>query len=1024
MKQLTRASLLILAMTAYPVQALSCAETTVFGSPELYCKQMLGPTSTCLKDSKVCSNPYASGCLRSKLGDAYNKRVCNSDDDPEASTRGDCLESRFNYTEIRVHNSNWESSMFLAWIYQILLSERLQVPVTVGLGPNTIAGSFYNIENTLEYSPVAYPFDALKVADEVGDCRLETNRSCVHVLPEVWNGQEKIWTQYVSEGWVQPVEGCGEIGKISIYVPAALAKHDPSLTIWYGLQGPDNQPKLAEYFKRPTTWKDYCDQISLSNCSKPDETASRYPSTTEEDVYFSEGDFAGYFRATDRNNCTLAPSCTGHIVGPPCTWSTNLDSQLYWNDIALESNGPLKPSGGYGYSAMIEIWKAANATQSPVMMWWWEPDATVELFRGSSYAFQRVLFPEATATCKANQIDGNETCNPDVWVRRGNKLGSCDSDAHSLRKIIASGLYKLTRAVANPADQSPGYDTISNIKVSQLDMNVILKKWIERGVDTYGFDAHEVVCSYVAEHIDELDYFIPEGFPRVLSDQSLYNRPYLYVAQALASVIAVVCLGVTALVYKYRNTKVFVFAQVYFIFLLQFGFVLVPVAAIVYVLEPSVGVCVSREWLATLGYTFQLAPLLVKISTINSVLQSSKKMKRVRISPEVLTAKVGGIVTLVTIYLILWTVLATPGKLEERVLVSEYGTLIETSIRCSSDVQFWVILSLAWEGLLLVCSTVLAFQSRNVIQEFNEAQSLATMTYSHFVFMVLRAINYVLEKNNTFQPNLVATVNSYLLSLDTLFALLIYVGPKLMQAKAAPEPYSRGAINMNTSELLTNIRSAAARASLAGASTRFMSAANTAIPERSSPAQSSQGTQSSMKRSSSHSIEAPSVKTNHQVHVSPYYDDDDDDDDGCDRGGPRWSKPELNKTNVTKVSSETEAKQTFWSIRNQVSKDNTRPLVSVDMTGSLANSQRSGYVADEEFERDEASVFFTTLNDSLGGSDLTTGRQRLEVQFQQTSLIESMKIESIDEAAEEDLGDETTADPSWSSKDSGRHDAV
>jgi len=43
---------------------------------------------------------------------------------------------------------------------------------------------------------------------------------------------------------------------------------------------------------------------------------------------------------------------------------------------------------------MIEIWRAANATKSYVIVWWWTPDATVEAFRGTPYQFQFVYLPE------------------------------------------------------------------------------------------------------------------------------------------------------------------------------------------------------------------------------------------------------------------------------------------------------------------------------------------------------------------------------------------------------------------------------------------------------------------------------------------------------------------------------------------------------------------------------------------------------------------------------------------------------
>jgi hypothetical protein len=61
--------------------------------------------------------------------------------------------SDFEYPQIRIHNGNWESSIFFAWVLQIILMEVLHVPATVGLTTNATAiSSFYSLDNTLEYS--------------------------------------------------------------------------------------------------------------------------------------------------------------------------------------------------------------------------------------------------------------------------------------------------------------------------------------------------------------------------------------------------------------------------------------------------------------------------------------------------------------------------------------------------------------------------------------------------------------------------------------------------------------------------------------------------------------------------------------------------------------------------------------------------------------------------------------------------------------------------------------------------------
>ena len=327
-----------------------------------------------------CTNPFASGCLfameekkrrrrrrslatkdeentverKLNLQDWFQKRVCNSNDDKDSEY---CQESIWKYPEVVIHNADWESVIFYSWIMQIFLMEFLQVPTRIGLGNDSSDASFYNIENLVPYSSESYPWDAIQKANELqGDCS-DTEEPCVHVFPEVWAGQEKKWKQMVADGEIDNVDGGGMVGKISWYVPHYTVQEHPEFASYHGMV--NNSEKLAKVFKRPTSWKDYCDEISISTCITPDAVAEHYPTTKdEENMYFKEGSFTGHFRYTSQNNCTLnRDTCTGHIVGGPCEWTTYIDAQTYWLDIALESNGPEIPNGGYLYPQMVQIYK-------------------------------------------------------------------------------------------------------------------------------------------------------------------------------------------------------------------------------------------------------------------------------------------------------------------------------------------------------------------------------------------------------------------------------------------------------------------------------------------------------------------------------------------------------------------------------------------------------------------------------------------------------------------------------------------
>jgi hypothetical protein len=691
--------------------------------------------------------------------------------------------------------------MMYSWIIQVFLSEFLQVPTTVGMNnEDAPQASFYAPDMPMSYSAKAYAWEELVTANEFGgQCEL-TDKDCVHVLPEVWKGQAKTSNKYMDEGHIDQVSWGGEVGKMSWYIPVHTAKQYPGLTSYHGLTG--QRERLASIFNRPTSWKDYCEFYSPTNCTKDDGVAVRVPGDEDEDAkYFQKGWYTGFFRPTEKNDCSVNPdTCTGHIVDSPCQWDSAVFAQTYWNDIALESDGPLAENKGYSYNQMIDIWRAANATKSHVVMWWWTPDATVEEFRGTSYQFQPILLPEPTDECHAVRVQPEDRCSLDPVVRRGPKGGGCDQDADALQTIVASSLRDLTFDTAE-VDRSPGYEAIKNLKVSQLDMNIMLKKWIAGGRS--GYAAREAVCEWVIDNQDDLVSFIPRGYPRVFSENASYNEPLLYIAIGCGGVAVLYVLVAAVMVGRYASTKVFVYAQVPFVFMVLFGMFLVACGSILIALEPHDYICVSQKWFITLGYTFELVPLLVKIAAINRLVAAAQRMKRVRISMRSLFLTVVAVVLLVMVFMTVWTILDPPMRHENRYLSDSE---VVTALVCASDTSVWDVIVLCWNGVLILCATVLAFQSRSVKEELNDSQSLGIMIYSHFVFAVLRVVSFsmigmqISEDENSggyppIEPSILAAASSFLLSMDVITAVTIYLVPKLSSACKAPYEDSDATIN-------------------------------------------------------------------------------------------------------------------------------------------------------------------------------------------------------------------------------------
>ena len=172
-------------------------------------KGLIRGVSVC-EDGK-CTNPFEEGCLTA-MGDKYGKkdirfvnafkktRICNSDDETQERCRDKV--GTLAYDEVRIAPSNWESAIFMSWIYQIVLTEMMEVPATMKYQDGKKgAGSFYDRTNGFDIGDSDNPpnfSEALVKADSLeGDCS-KTDKPCAHILPDVW--KTRVGGDFASQG--------------------------------------------------------------------------------------------------------------------------------------------------------------------------------------------------------------------------------------------------------------------------------------------------------------------------------------------------------------------------------------------------------------------------------------------------------------------------------------------------------------------------------------------------------------------------------------------------------------------------------------------------------------------------------------------------------------------------------------------------------------------------------------------------------------------------------------------------------
>jgi len=745
-------------------------------------------------DTIASSNPYQSGCLRSKEIEQLTTkavlsrkvRICNSDDPPEALDAGICRkETDFDYMEIRISSENWSSVIFEAWILQILFSEILDVPTTIETGFPDVKLNFYDAENSFGGFANGQDWGVLETASNLIDCR-KANRSrssedsnyepCAHFIPEVWDySYRDAFKYYVDNKLVEIPQGLGAFVQEGWYVPRFTVERDSSVLSYLGLAGEENRHKLAKRFLRPTTWKDYCIDVSPSNCTIPDEYAQRPPlDDSEKNRMHVEGLYTGYFRSTAQNDCETYPqNCTGHIVDYPCGWFSYIGPQTHHLNIALASSGDEPNSGGYSYDQMVEIWKAANATKSDVMMIWWQPEVLYQEFLNTDAAFMRVALPPPTQECSKNRISTEDRCSDDFLTRVGDSKGVCDNEITNVQKVIASNLWNSS---IDDGTQSPGYETLSRFAFSELQINEIFQYWLERD------DPREAVCQWVVDNTDFVNDLIPNTYPRVLQEGKAINT-LTVVAIVMASISILVVVSLTLFVYQQRENTILIFAQIDFLYMLLFGLLAIAIGAILFAIPPTDASCMASVWFINLGYTLELVPLIVKVAAINRLMYAAKRMRRVSVQKKFLGGAVFSIMCLVTVALSLWTGLDPRlEKTEYQLTTMDVGENGETVVFakhfCGSESPIYKYMFVAWTTILLLCATVLAFQMRHIREDFNESLTLAIMIYSHFLFIILRVI--VLFLWNALDKSNLQSWESLIYSFDVGVTVLIYFVPKVV----------------------------------------------------------------------------------------------------------------------------------------------------------------------------------------------------------------------------------------------------
>ncbi len=562
------------------------------------------------------------------------------------------------------------------------------------------------------------------------------------------------------------------VGNLGLYTTQFTVKNNSSLISHFGLRGAANTQKLAETFKTPITWGDYCSLVS--NCTLGDDVARRKPLTELEKIsYFVEDYYTGHFM----KNCTVNGTCMGFFANAPCRWTTYAEGQMYWHDIALKSTGP-EANGGYGPEHLQQIWLAANATKSNLIMWWWAPSRFKESFAGTESEFQRITFPVPTDECikyRQTHLVESSRCSGDINLRKGEKIGSCDYQMVTVQKAISKGLAIMVGDDVDNLLRSPALEFLQDVQLPAFSMDTILAEM------NGSLPPRDVVCNWVYDNLDYMKSHVPFGFPRKFDSTHSRGGSVQNVARVFSSVALVWVLTTAVLVIKWRATIRVKLAKLDVLIWVLIGATLVVIGALAASLDTTNATCMISKWTTLLGYTIEMVPIIIKIGTINTLVRVARQLQTFDLKKIHLDHYLLGAILFIFIYLMVATLL-DPIKVKTVAMGSPYtGDMMNIHVCgiCSRNNVSWVLVEFGLQATLLIIAIVLVFQSRDVFSKFNEGQGLTLMVFSHSVFLIMRII---VERLYSTSPDRCTdlSVESILKSLDITLATAFYFGPKFI----------------------------------------------------------------------------------------------------------------------------------------------------------------------------------------------------------------------------------------------------
>ena len=146
------------------------------------------------------------------------------------------------------------------------------------------------------------------------------------------------------------------------------------------------------------------------------------------------------------------------------------------------------------------------------------------------------------------------------------------------------------------------------------------------------------------------------------------------------------------------------------------------------------------------GEFLQIIPVLIKLSVINRLSREGARCKRTQVDEHVFKKSLFSAVTLIIVYLIIWTVVDSPRPHQILSVDSDKDSnVVSAATECGSRSFIWQAIMLGAEFCIILSIVLLTFQSNDVIQGMTEGQSLTYLVRVQSLFFLTRGGKVVIS---------------------------------------------------------------------------------------------------------------------------------------------------------------------------------------------------------------------------------------------------------------------------------------